>query len=76
MESGDVRQTVGFNVRRLRVAAGLTQDSLAGSTGLSAVYISGIESGRRNPSAVVMSELAHALGIDVRELLSVRPKMS
>lgn len=70
MESADIRLIVGRNIRRLRTAAGLTQESLAAKTGLSSVYISGIERGGRNPSAVVMAELAQALGVDVRELLN------
>ena len=45
----DMRQTVGFNLRRLRAAAGLSQEELAAKTGLGRSYISGIEGGRRNP---------------------------
>ena len=39
----DIRQTVGFNLRRLRAAAGLSQEELAAKTGLDRSYISGIE---------------------------------
>jgi transcriptional regulator with XRE-family HTH domain len=54
----------------LREVSGLTQDGLAERTGLSTAYISEIERGIANPSAVVMAELAQALGVDVRELLA------
>lgn len=69
MENADIRLLIGRNVRRLRTSAGFTQESLAAKTGLSSVYISGIERGGRNPSAVVMAEISQALGVDVRELL-------
>ena len=64
------RQTVGFNLRRLRAAAGLSQEELAAKTGLDRSYISGIERGRRNPTVIVLNEIAVQLGIDPRELLT------
>jgi len=48
----DIRRVVGLNLRRLRVAAGLSQDELAARTGSSRIYISGIENGRRNPTVM------------------------
>ena len=69
MGATDIRQLIGRNARRLRTAAGLTQDGLAERTGLSTAYISEIERGQANPSAVVMAELAQALGVDIRDLL-------
>ena len=65
----DVRLLVGHNLRRLRLAAGFTQEALAENTGLSVAYISGIERGVRNPSIVVMAELAQGLNVEVQELL-------
>lgn len=61
---------VGQNLHRLRAAAGLTQENLAAKSGISTFYIGGIESGRRNPSVIVLAELAQVLGVDVRELLN------
>jgi transcriptional regulator with XRE-family HTH domain len=69
MATLNVRLLVGRNLRRLRAAARLTQEALSEKTGISVVYISGIERGQRNPSVVVMFELAQALGADVRDLL-------
>jgi transcriptional regulator with XRE-family HTH domain len=65
----DMRQIVGSNLRRLRLAAGLSQDELAARTGLDRTYISGIENGRRNPTVIVLNDLAAQLGVDPRELL-------
>ena len=76
MARPDIRALVGGNVRRLRNVAGLTQEALAEKTGLSSVYISEIERGRRNPSVLVMAEIAHALGADVRDLLKPVPPSS
>jgi transcriptional regulator with XRE-family HTH domain len=66
----DIRRVVGLNLRRLRVAAGLSQDELAARTGLDRTYISGIENGRRNLTVIVLNDLAIQLGVDPRELLN------
>jgi transcriptional regulator with XRE-family HTH domain len=58
-----------LNLRRLRIAAGLSQDELAARTGLDRTYISGIENGRPNPTVIVLNDLAIQLGVDPRELL-------
>jgi transcriptional regulator with XRE-family HTH domain len=76
MTRPDIRVLVGKNVRRLRNAGCLTQEALAEKTGLSSVYISEIERGRRNPSVLVMADIAHALRVDVRELLNPEPPPS
>jgi DNA-binding XRE family transcriptional regulator len=48
--SEDVRRMVGRNVRRLRIAAGLSQAQLAERMGVDRAYVSGLELGQRNPS--------------------------
>ena len=69
MARANIRVLVGRNLRRLRTASGLTQEALAEKTGISSVYISEIERGRKNPSVLVLADIAHALGADVRDLL-------
>ncbi|MEQ1715060.1 MAG: helix-turn-helix transcriptional regulator, partial [Hyphomicrobium sp.] len=59
----DMRKLVGENVRRIRLKKGLTQEHLAEVSGLSQQYISGLESGRHNPTIVTLHELAQALGV-------------
>ena len=49
--------TIGTRVRELRQAKGLTQQALAGN-GISAGYVSLIESGKRTPSDDVVRRLA------------------
>src|SRR4051794_31596472 len=61
-------QHVGERVRALRTERGLSQEQLAGP-GVSASYVSLIESGRRRPSAEALATLAAALGTSVEFLL-------
>ena len=68
--------TVGTRLRTLRQAKGLSQQALAGD-GMSAGYISLIESGKRTPSAAATEALAGRLGVPVDELLDeVKPPAS
>jgi transcriptional regulator with XRE-family HTH domain len=66
---GDWQVIVGQNVRRLRLARGLTQEQLAFEAKLDLTYVGGIERGRRNPSLLVMVRLAEALGSEPHDLL-------
>ena len=66
----DMRRIVALNLRRLREKAGLSQEELAARAGLARTYISGIENGRRNPTIIVLHDIAVQLGTDPRELLN------
>jgi transcriptional regulator with XRE-family HTH domain len=66
----DMRELVGQNVKRLRLAKGLTQEQLAELSGFSQQYISGLEQGRRNPTIVTIYELAIVLGASHIDLLT------
>ena len=66
----DMRRLVGENVRRLRIAASLTQEQFAERSGFSQQYISDLERGRRNPTVVTLFELASALGATPVELIT------
>ena len=65
----DMRKLVGRNVARIRREQGLTQEQLSERAGFSQQYISGLESGRRNPTIVTVYEMAQALGVDHIALL-------
>lgn len=65
----DMRKLVGRNVRRLRLAAALTQEQYAELSGFSQQYISDLERGRRNPTVVSLLELAAPLGVPPAELI-------
>jgi transcriptional regulator with XRE-family HTH domain len=66
----DMRELVGYHVKRLREARGLTQEELAVKSGFSQQYISGLESGSRNPTVISLHELAVALGVGHIELVT------
>jgi transcriptional regulator with XRE-family HTH domain len=63
-----VRQ-FGENVRKERLARGLTQQELAGRLEMERSYLSELERGRRNPTVRVLGALAQALGVEPSELL-------
>lgn len=68
--------TMGTRVRELRQARGLSQQAIAGD-GLSAGYVSLIESGKRTPSPATVERLAERLGVPVSQLLGEeRPAVS
>lgn len=69
----DWRVIVGRNVRRLRLAKGLTQERLAFACELDLTYIGGIERGRRNPSLLVMARIADALDASLKDIVSADP---
>lgn len=70
----DARQLVGQNVRRLRLAAKISQAELAARMGVDRSYVSGLELGNRNPTVVTLWHLAKALGVRMRDFMDERPK--
>jgi transcriptional regulator with XRE-family HTH domain len=61
----DVQEILGANVRRLRLAAGMSQEELAARVGVEQFYISGLEAGRRNPTVKTIWSVAQALDVKV-----------
>lgn len=62
------QQKFGKRIRTLRLEAGYTQEELGFKTGLDRTYISGIETGKRNPSLRNVGKLAKALKVEAHEL--------
>jgi len=60
---------MGANVRKCRLLRGWSQEDLAFESGLHRTYISGVERGARNPTVLVVYELATALGVKPAQLL-------
>lgn len=65
----DGRARLAWNVRQLRAARGLSQETLAVDSGVAAPYLSRIENGTVNPTIDVLDRLARALGVEVDALL-------
>ena len=63
----DVRRMVGNNVRRLRIAAGITQAELAARLEIDRAYVSSLELGQRNPTVVTLWHVSKALGVKLRQ---------
>lgn len=70
----DMRRLVAKNVKRIRLAKGLTQEQFCEISGFSQQYVSGLENARRNPTIVTIYELAKALGVSHMD--SLRPPAS
>ncbi len=60
---------LGANVRRARVARGLTQEKLAESVGLNPRTVQKIEAGRLNILVTTLARLQQALGCPWEELM-------
>lgn len=65
----DVRRRVGLNLQRLRRARGLSQEELADRAKVHQTYLSGVETGKRNPSVLVLQRIAAALKADIEDLV-------
>lgn len=66
----NVRQTLGKNMRRIRMAARLSQDEVAVRMGVEQTYVSGLERGIRNPTLTTLERAANALNVNITELLN------
>lgn len=65
----DVRRVIGANVRKYRLQADMTQARVAEVMGVDRAYISALERGERNPTAISLWQTAEALGVHVTALL-------
>ena len=61
---------IGMRVREKRLEMHYSQEHLAESTGLSPVYISNIETGKKKASLESLISIANVLGVTLDELLS------
>ena len=61
-------QIVGWNLRRARVAKGLSQEALSVDADVDVSYVSRLENGLENPSIGVLERLCSALGIEIQAL--------
>ena len=70
----DVRERVGWNVRRLRVEKGMSQDHLAYAAEIERAYVGYLERGKRNATLTTLEKVAKVLGHDVSELFGIPPE--
>ena len=68
------RHTLAQRIRRLRNAAGLSQDALAREAGIGRVTLVRLEKDEQTPRYKTLGAIARALGVDVSDLL-VEPEI-
>lgn len=62
---------LGEAIRHERSARGISIEDLAAGAGISWVYLSEVERGKRNPSWGVVGALADELGLEIEDLTRV-----
>jgi len=72
--SGDYELPFGAALRRLRLAAGLSQEQLGLEAGVQRNFISLIELGQNQPTISTISKLARALGMKASQLVAEAEK--
>lgn len=65
----DIREVFAANLRRLRHAKGLSQESLAHEAGVNRSYMSKLEKGVTYAGLEIVAKLARMLGVEPAELL-------
>ena len=66
------RTTLASNVKRARLAAGISQEELAFRAGIDRTYASQIERAKANPSLGITCAVADPLGCTLIDLLTAR----
>jgi len=66
----NARQILGWNLRTLRVANGLSQERLALEAGIDRSYVGRVERGSENVTLNRLESLAAVLGVSVADLLT------
>jgi len=66
----DGRTLVGWNVRRIRVSKGISQERLAFDASVDRSYLGGMERGEHNPTVDVLERIAKILAVPLKELFS------
>jgi transcriptional regulator with XRE-family HTH domain len=64
------RSLIARNVRRIRVAKGISQERLAFDSGIDRSYLGGIEREAENPTVDLLDRLAGTLGVPLAELFA------
>jgi len=68
MQHMSVQQRVSKNIQRIRREKDLSQEEVAHLADIHQTYLSGVETGKRNPSILVVERIAKALGVDISEI--------
>jgi len=66
----DAQLNLGANLRQLREMRGVSQEQVARSAGIPRATWASLESGAANPTLVVLTRVAAALGVSIEELIA------
>jgi transcriptional regulator with XRE-family HTH domain len=66
-----IQSRVSRNIQRIRREKDLSQEEVAHRADIHQTYLSGVETGKRNPSILVVERIAKALGVDVSEIFKL-----
>ncbi len=69
----EARAIIGWNLRRLRVERGLSQERLALAAGIDRAYVGRVERGSENVTITTLEAMARVLGVPVAALLIEPP---
>jgi transcriptional regulator with XRE-family HTH domain len=68
----DVTQVFAENIKRTRLAKGISQEALADLAGLHRTYVGAVERGERNITLINANRIAEALGVRLSDCLKER----
>ncbi|MEY8840022.1 helix-turn-helix domain-containing protein [Cribrihabitans sp. XS_ASV171] len=63
-----IQSRVSRNIQKIRRAKDISQEQGAHRADIHQTYLSGVETGKRNPSILVVERIAEALSVDVSEI--------
>lgn len=66
----DAQTLVAWNLRKIRVGRGLSQENLAVDASIDRTYVSRLERGLENPTVAVLERLAMALEVEITALFA------
>lgn len=69
MQDEDFLRLIGSNIARMRKEKGLSQKDLGHIIDMEKTYLSAIENGRQNPTALTLKKIAEAIGCETKDLL-------
>jgi len=67
------RKLVAWNLRRLRVQRGISQEKLAADAAVDRAYLGGLERQQENPTIDLLDRIADALSVPIGDFF-VRPR--
>ena len=65
------RALVAWNLRRIRVGQGISQEKLAADAGVDRAYLGGLERQTENPTVDLLDKVAGALDVSVSDFFAV-----